>query len=100
MEPITVKVCIEPSASLPGVFLGFSSYELIGQGHKGDRESAKRSVESVIVNHLDAFAHRGRELPQPNLNFSVEGYVLEERVEHHYEGLPPLIFEFYRQPQN
>lgn len=100
MEPITVKVCIEPSASLQGIFLGFSSYELMGQGHKRDRESAKRSVESVIVNYLDVFVRRGQELPQPDPHFSVKGFVLEERVKRQYEGLPTLIFEYYRRPQN
>lgn len=93
MKPILVKVRIEPAACIKKEFVAYTNYDVMGQG---DFQSVKNSARSVIRNHLDAFACRGRELPLPNQNFLVKGYTLEERVERQYEGLPPLIFEFYR----
>lgn len=97
MEPITVRVLIDHAPDIKGEFLGLTSYNLYGQG---DFNSVKKSAESVIVNYLDCFSRLGQPVPQPHEDLPVTGFQLEERVERHYDGLPPLIFEFYRRPQN
>ena len=103
MEPITVKAYIYHSVRLPGPFLARCSYELVAQGDTDVErgiETVKESVESMIVTYLDFFLLRHRPLPRPEDTFLMEGFQLEERVERHYKGLPPLIFEYYRHLQN
>ncbi len=97
MEPIIVTVLIDHAPNIPLEFLGFTNYKLYGQGNL---ETVKESVESVIVDYLDYFSHRGFPLPEPKPGFLAEGFLFEERVERRYEGLPLLIFEYYRRSQN
>ena len=97
MEPIVIKVNIDHSGSIPKEFLGYTAYDLLGQG---TIETVKDSVEAVISDYLSIIFRSGHPLPEPRSDFSVKGFMLEERVERHYEGLTSLIFEYYRRPQN
>lgn len=100
MDSIVIKVRLEHAAGIEKEFVGYTSYDVLGQG---DFHGVKESTISCIVNYLDFFARREKELPLPDPQFSVQGYTLEGKVtvqDEKQPPLPPLIFEFYRPPQN